>query len=1011
MGQTRTFRHSFAGGEVAPELEARLDDSRHQQGLSLCRNLLPYPQGQLDRRRGTEFVAEAVNVGALSRLIPFDFSSDQQLMIEIAAGKFRFHIDGAPVLASATSFVLTKPINSVNITPGVMQANFLAAHGFLSGDGVTFGLAPGATIIGGMALYTVYYAIVVDSTHLQFADTRANALAGNFLSFSGTGSTGGVQYVHRVYEVGESFGYPSSGGSPFITTVRSLAGYTPPLFGPVTAAFSTITNRVSSTSHGLFQGSPVIFALNGGTLPPEVTPGVVYYALPVNANDYQISTTYGPGPAVTFSVASTGAPTMIRQVLFVAPSTPAYEIDNHYLQPDLMELNYHQSNDVVTISHPSYPLAELRRLSNVHWQFVDVGYSTLISPPTGLSGGTVPGEVITMVSAARIAQGISFEVLSVTQIVSGSVILWGTSGTFTNTAATEEIAQDTFYIVGEFDGTSGKKFVLRFVDTGLPVDFADPFFTVGTVVGTPTFRITSLAAERTHLYQVTAVDADGRETLPSSTLTITNVLDVRGAQNLVTWNTVAGASRYRVYKSRNGLFAFLGQVEHVAGQATFTFTDDQTLVADLGQTVPRQDMTLGAGDNPRSSCDFEERRMFGGTRGLPQTLLGSVTGTQSDLTYHIPVQDSDRINREMGGIRRMEIRHLVPLGDLLVLTNNGEWRVTSRTGGAITPENITARQQSGIGCSEVSPAVISNTVLFAGINDGHIYEFGFSQDSDGYVPGDLCVRAPHLFDNYRPLDMGFARARLQSAWVCSSSGLLLGMTYLPAEEVGAWHKHETRKGSFESCCVVKEDGVDSIYLCVKRTVNSVEKHYIERLRLKSPGTDKADWFFVDSGLSFTNNTGVPVNLISNLDHLAGEDVVALIDGVVQPETTVSLAGEIALTTPLAVGKTVHVGLRMIADGKTLPATLNSDQAYGQSRAKNVTHAVLKVLGTSRFKVGATEALLKPTSDIVTGEIHDGLVRVLAAGTWTEGGQLMFRQEDPLPFRLVALVLEITYGGG
>lgn len=1007
MGQTRVFRHSFAGGEVSPELEARLDDSRHQQGLATCQNMLVQPQGYLERRRGSEFGAEAANPAAESRMITFAFSADEQLGIEIAAGKFRFHVDGAPVLAAETGFVLTKAVASVNITPGVMQCNFSGAHGIATGDGITFGFAPGGSMIGGLSLFVVYFAIAVDATHLQVAATREQALAGQFLDFSGTG---GSLFVHRVYEVGESFGYPTAGGTPYICTVRSLAGYVPIGSPAVTATFATGTNLVTSVGHGFFQGAPVIFALNGGTLPPEVTAGVVYYVLPVTVDTYQISATYGSGPAVPFSVASTGSPTVVRQTLFVSPPGGIYEVPNSYAQADLMAIKHAQSNDVVKLQHPNYPEADLRRLSANHWTFGASTYGPNIAVPTiAVVDAPVEGAGVTVAAAADIGSPsqINFGTDGTDHnFAGGQVVRWTGGGTIEDSGSNIFDGNGDLFVVGI--ATSASQFVIRTFENAARVSLpnAGPY----TVNGTVTFRPTSLLSLQDHKYKVTAIDSGSRETLPSAEVSITNDLDVEGAQNSFSWHAVAGAERYRVYKLRNGLLGFLGEVEHAAGQATFSFIDDNTLQVDLGLTAPRQDASLGTGDHARCSAFFEERLMLGGTRSRPQVLFGTRTGTDGDMTFHIPVQDTDRIEKEIAAAERLTIRHLVPLGDLLVLTSSGEWRVTSDSRGAVTPESITARQQSSVGCSDVTPVIVSNSVLFAGAFDGHLYELGFSEQAGGYVPGDVCLRATHLFDDFTIRDLGYAKVRVKSAWVCSSSGKLLGLSYLPAEQVGAWHRHDTL-GSFRSVCVVTEGGYDSLYLCVRRTIGGVEVHYIERIRLLPRPKTLADSFYVDSGLSFTNGTGSPVTVISGLDHLIGQTVTALVDGSVQSGKVVNGSGEITLSPALQPGKTAHIGLPTVAELETLPATLNSDGGYGQSRTKNVTHVALKVLGSARFDIGPTAALLTKSGEIAPGEIKDGLVRVLAVGKFTDGGQLLVRQADPLPLNVVALVIELTYGGG
>lgn len=1006
MGMTKVFRHSFAGGEVAPELEARIDDNKHQQGVATCKNMVVHAQGFLERRRGSELVVENAN-NALSRLITFDFSADQQLCIEIAAGKFRFHVDGAPVLAADTAFVFTQTVTGTNLTPGLMLLNYnLPGHGLQTGDAFTLGFAPGGAVPTPLALFTVYYAIAVDATHIQVATTRENALAGVFVNMTTTGS---LIRTHRVYEVGESVGYPSAGGTAYICSVRSLAGYIPPTIAAASCTFDAATERVVQPNHGLFQGAPVQFQLGTGTLPPELTAGVVYYALPVNANEYQVSATYGPGPAITFSGPGTAGTTSTRQQLWTVAPNGIYEVPNSYAQADLMDLKHAQSNDVVRLTHPDYPESELRRFAATFWSFGPVSYLANIDVPTTLSPLVDEGVTIgiSSVDTSSLSPGyIVFQTPSDHLLSIGDVVLWDGGGDVQNSPPTSTYdGNGEFFIVATV--VDELKFALKELD-GTRVDL-----TSGTnhiVSGSIYFRRTSLLAPQEHSYQITAIDDAGRETLPSATITATNQLDVEGATNTVRWSPVTGAVRYRVYKDRNGIFGLLGEVEHDPALSQYAFVDDTTFTPDLKVTAPKQSDRLGNGDYARSSAFFEERWWVGGTRSRAQTLFSTRTGTNGDMTYHIPVLATDRIERTIADTQAQTIRHLVPLGNLVVLTNGAEYRVTSENGAAVTPENIANRRQATVGASDVTPVVVNNTILFAAARGGHLWELGYNDQAGGYVPGDVCLRALHLFDDFEPLDLAYAKARVQSAWVCSSSGKLLGLTYMPAEQIGAWHQHSSVAAAFRSVCVVTEDGYDSIYLSVERDLGSGTQHFIERIRLLPRPAAIADGHYVDCGLAYTNTSGSTETVIAGLDHLIGETVVALVDVTVQRDLVVNGSGEVTLSPGLADGKTVRIGLGMQAQVRTLPLAFGSDGAYAQGRTKNVQRVGAKVRGTARFQIGVEDATMVDTAEIAAGALADGLVRSLQIGKWKDGGQIVLQQDDPLPMNLDGLVLDVSYGG-
>lgn len=48
------------------------------------------------------------------------------------------------------------------------------------------------------------------------------------------------------------------------------------------------------------------------------------------------------------------------------------------------------------------------------------------------------------------------------------------------------------------------------------------------------------------------------------------------------------------------------------------------------------------------------------------------------------------------------------------------------------------------------------------------------------------------FDNLSIVDMAYQKAPTPIAWAVSSNGVLLGITYIPQQQIGAWHWHDTR---------------------------------------------------------------------------------------------------------------------------------------------------------------------------------------------------------------------------
>ena len=76
-GQNNPYRilNSFNAGELSPLLNAREDLAKYQNGCSIMENLIPLPQGGVQKRPGTKYIAEVKTSSLATRLLPFEFST------------------------------------------------------------------------------------------------------------------------------------------------------------------------------------------------------------------------------------------------------------------------------------------------------------------------------------------------------------------------------------------------------------------------------------------------------------------------------------------------------------------------------------------------------------------------------------------------------------------------------------------------------------------------------------------------------------------------------------------------------------------------------------------------------------------------------------------------------------------------------------------------------------------------------------------------------------------------
>jgi hypothetical protein len=359
----------------------------------------------------------------------------------------------------------------------------------------------------------------------------------------------------------------------------------------------------------------------------------------------------------------------------------------------------------------------------------------------------------------------------------------------------------------------------------------------------------------TFRYVVTAIAPDEiGESSPSAVATVTNNIFVTGATNTISWTAVSGAIRYYVYKEQGGVYGYIGNT-------TTTSIVDNNIGPDFSLTPPNYDNEFtSAGNYPGAVSYFEQRRCFAGTINDPQKIWMTKSGTESNLSYGLPIRDDDRIEFRVAAREANTIRHIAPLNELILLTGSAEWRVTSVNTDAITPTSISVRPQSYVGASNVQPVIVNNTMLYSASRGGHLRELGYNWQANGFVTSDLSLRAAHLFDSKEVVDLAYAKAPQPILWAVSSNGVLIGMTYVPEQQIGAIHWHDT-DGEFESVTVVAEGIEDVLYVVVKREIGGNTVRFVERMQTREV-TELRNCFFVDCGSTYDgrNTTSTTVTI-------------------------------------------------------------------------------------------------------------------------------------------------------
>ncbi len=872
------FQSSFAAGEIAPNLYARIDLAKYQIGARTVKNFICKVHGGVDNRPGTKFVAEVKDSSKQHRLIPFEFSTTQSYALEFGENTMRVFRNGANVLESAVTIT-----GATQAFPVVVIAT---AHGYSNDDWII---------------------------------------------------------------------------------ISEVVGMT---------------------------------ELNGKT----------FKIVNVTANTFQLKTTSGDFIDGTgFSAYTSGG-----------VSNLIYEISTPYASADLPNLAYAQSADVMYITHPNYFPRKLSRTGHTSWIL------ELLPFKDGPYSSRIPGdEDITITPAARTGNNIA--ITASANLFTAAMVAAPFRVGYVNTNDTEDIRWGWGTINQVTDSTNAR----IDIDDDAPFGFefiSNPQFSSGlgfwedfsAGVSTLTYNAPNSRAVFT---QGASGQAEMRQELslvPNQTYELTVDMAIVVGQLRVYVGETAGTSNILAV-----------QVEVAAGVKTYTFIapheeahltiDGSGAVAgnvsevasatlaqqDLSSDQWRQPAWTSAKGYPRAITFFEQRLFFAGTSSEPQTVWSSITSDFENFRFSTPSVATDGLVYTMDARQVNAIQWLTTSGFMVAGTSRAEWKMFSGANNdAMTPSSIYAKEQTFYGSAApgLIPPNIDNSLLFLVRGSKAVRDLQFSLEVDRLAGTDITVLSSHLLEGFNITEWAYASLPDSVLWSIRDDGTLLGFTYMREQGVAAWHRHVT-DGSFESVAVISTTSADETYFIVNRNINDNPVRYVEILQERITDKQTFDYFFVDSGLTYS---GVAATTISGLDHLEGKQVSVLADGSVVEGKTVS-SGEITLDN---AAELVHVGLPYISELETLNIDIADDRGASQGRKKIVGETTLHFKDTRGAWVGTDEDDIREITftDEADGDnppdLFTGKKSITFPDNYRKEKRILVRQTAPLPVTVLSIIPEV-----
>ena len=239
----------------------------------------------------------------------------------------------------------------------------------------------------------------------------------------------------------------------FFTGGDSLLEATKTITGATTANPCVIT----SAAHGYSNGDWVYIT---GIVGMTRLNGRFFKVANKTANTFELTDLFGAAiDSSAFGTYSSGG-----------TAGKVYEISSPYLEADLMDIQFAQSADVLTLVHPSYAPRELRRVAAVNWTLTTITLNANIAAPTGVSATAAPASgatVYTYVVTAIATENLEESLVSSEANATNNLTVSGNKNTVNWSAVTGAVRYNIYRKINGLYGYIGQAAGTSFVDDNI----------------------------------------------------------------------------------------------------------------------------------------------------------------------------------------------------------------------------------------------------------------------------------------------------------------------------------------------------------------------------------------------------------------------------------------------------------------------------------------------------------------------------------------------------------------
>ena len=399
---------------------------------------------------------------------------------------------------------------------------------------------------------------------------------------------------------------------------------------------------------------------------------------------------------------------------------------------------------------------------------------------------------------------------------------------------------------------------------------------------------------------------------------------------------------------------------------------------------------------PKSVTFYQGRLFFGGSKSLPTTFFGSNVNNFFDFNLGTALDDQAVI----GTISTSSLNSIVDIfagRDLQLLTSGGEFYIPQTLDDPITPENLVVRNATTNGAKQGVPVVgLDSGTIYVQRGGKSLNEMSFTDTEQAYNTASITLLSSHLLNT--PTDMAIRRSTSTEEadrlfLVNSGNSELIVFSLLRSQNVIAPSRIIT-SGNFLAVSI----DVDTTYMAVKRTIDSVDKYFIEVFD---------EDLHTDSAV-----TGTGSNASATASHLPNTTIDIINDGIVESQQTTNGSGQITFVRTST--SSYEIGIPYDIEIKTMPVQVQGGTSVSM---KGVKKRILEV-NADLFQTQSMSINDQIVAFRSFGENVLDTAVVPYTGIKTIGpllgfdllGEITITQSVPLNFNLLALDYKISVGG-